>query len=104
MPEFGQAAAGNRLLYNTLVGQVSADASYLFTGMHIDGCGFLYGVQSGVYRSDTQVDTPSAATPILPADGETGVDPAGAFAWTHPCTGNSFHLQLASDFEILAHP
>jgi len=87
------------------VAGVAPGLSYYFTGMFVARCGALYGTQSGVYKSDQPVNTPAAASLAVPANGATGVDPAGSFDWSHPCAGNTYRLQVATDaqFTTLVH-
>lgn len=70
--------------------------SYYFTGMFIDRCGYLYGMQSGVWKSTTALDTPGTTSLLTPANGSS-VTTAPTLQWLQTCPNLSYRLQLASD-------
>jgi hypothetical protein len=70
--------------------------SYYFSSMFIDACGYLYGMQSGIVKSTTALNTPGAASLTAPANGSS-VTTTPTLQWLQSCPNLSYRLQMASD-------
>ncbi len=81
----------------------NANVSYYFTSMLIDPCGYLYGAQAGagISVSTAPVNIPEPPIAQLPLDGALAPLPVN-MQWSHPCTLDSFQLQIATDKQFTA--
>ncbi|MBL7828975.1 MAG: T9SS type A sorting domain-containing protein [Saprospiraceae bacterium] len=75
----------------------NANVSYYFTSMFIDPCGYIYGAQNGIYKSDVPVNTPPAPVLQNPGNGTLLQSMQVAFAWQHSCTPDQFRVQVSTD-------
>jgi|GEM_PF-1436497 len=77
----------------------NANASYYFNSMNIDPCGYVYASWAGVgiYKSSVPINTPALSNLQSPANLAAGISLTPSLTWTHPCTPDSYRLQIATD-------